>query len=279
MPELLADIFTRYKKPSPEELEHVIVEIKRLQKLHPDPKNQGYYDRVQRASSWLAKARRMVADPEAKFIFAWIALNALCGIRQDVLETDWWKNEKTFVPQLNKKQNGDRDPGELEWFLWRVCGLDVGGRMVRSVIEDHWHDVETVLMSHYVMSFYWNGSWPTEGDLDKCMRVGMKIVKAAIGLSSDKEKIHQALREIVIGRLRTLRNQLIHGCATDTHSKRRAAGESELEAGSRLLEEFVWAFLILMTGQSGQAKYWPPGPYPRAGSPQHGPLKISWLPK
>ena len=212
-------------------------------------------------------------------MFSWIALNALCGVRRDVRETDWWKNEKSFIPQLDKRQIGDMDQGELEWFLWRGSCLDIDRGMLRNVIEDHWRDVETVLMSQYVMSFYWNGSWSTEEDLDKCKNVDMKIVKTAIGLSSDRGKIYQALRAIIILRLRTLRNQLIHGCATDTHSKRRAAGESELEAGSRLLEEFVWAFLVLMAGQQGQTTYWPPSPYPRAGSPQHGPLRISWLPK
>lgn len=279
MADLLADIFTRYKKPSPAELERAAVEIKKLQKIHPDIKGQGYYDRLQRASSWLAKAKRTVADPEANFMFSWIALNALCGVRRDVRETDWWKNEKSFIPQLDKRQIGDMDQGELEWFLWRGSCLDIERGMLRNVIEDHWRDVETVLMSQYVMSFYWNGSWSTEEDLDKCKNVDMKIVKTAIGLSSDRGKIYQALRAIIILRLRTLRNQLIHGCATDTHSKRRAAGESELEAGSRLLEEFVWAFLVLMAGQQGQTTYWPPSPYPRAGSPQHGPLRISWLPK
>lgn len=279
MADLIADIFTRYGKPSPAQLEHVTVEIKKQQKIHPDIKSQGYYDRLQRASSWLAKAKRMVADSEAKFIFSWIALNALCGVRPDVRETDWWENEKRFIPRLNKRQIDDKNSRELEWFLWRVSCLDVGGGMLRGVIEDHWRDVETVLICHYVMSFYWNGSYPTEKDLDKCKNVGMKIVKTAIGLSSDREKIYLALREIVIERLRTLRNQLIHGSATDTHSKRRAAGESELEAGSRLLEEFVWAFLVLMTGPSGKTMYWPPSPYPRVGSPQHGPLRISWLPK
>ena len=279
MPDLLAEVLARYGKPNPAQLEQVVVEIKKLQKDQADTRSQGYYDRLQRASSWLAKAKRMVADPEAKFIFLWIALNALCGVRHDVLRTGWWRDEERSRPPLNKQQDDDKAPRELEWFLWRVCGLDIAGRILRSVIEDHWRDVETILRSHFIMSYYWNGSWQTKEDIDKRKKSSMRIVKDAISLVSDKENIYQALCEIVIWRLRTLRNQLFHGCTTDAHSKRRAAGESELEAGSRLLEELIWTFMVLMAGESERTRYWPPMSYPRAGSAQHQRFDASWLPR
>ena len=279
MPELLAEIFARYGQPSSAQLEQVVLEIKKLQKDQADPKSQGYFDRLQRASSWLAKAKRMVADPGAKFIFLWIALNALCGVRPEVLKTGWWRNEERSRPPLNTQQGDDKVPRELEWFLWRICGLDVDGRILRNVIEGHWPDVETVLRSHYVMSYYWNWRWQTKEDIDKWKKSSIRKVKDAISLVSDGEKIYQALCEIVIWRLRTLRNQLFHGCTTDAHSKRQAAGESELEAGSRILEELIWAFLVLMASQSEQARYWPPSPYPRTGSLQHKSFNVSWLPE
>ncbi len=279
MNKLLVEIFSGHKKPCHTELEHAVREIKKFQKNHPNTKDQGYYDRLQRASSWLAKAKKTGADPEAKFIYLWIALNAMCGIRQEVLGTDWWKAEIRSLHQLNRTQSDDKVSGELEWFLWRICGLDIGGKTLRSVIEDCWPDIDSVLMSRYIMSFYWNGSWRTEADINKRRDASLGIAKVAIGLASDREKVFQALCEIVIWRLRTLRNQLFHGCATDVHSKRRGAGESEIEAGSRLLEDLNWSFLVLMASASGREMYWPPTPYPRVGSPQHKPLDVSWLPK
>lgn len=279
MPKLLSEVFARYKKPSPKELGQVVHEIKRLQQHQGNTGSQGYYDRLQRASSWLAKAKQTVGDPEAKFIFLWIALNALCGVRHDVLKTVWWRNEERSRRIPNKQQGDDEVLRELEWFLWRVCNLDGAERILRSVIEDHWPDVETVLRARYIMSYYWHGCWQTNEDIDKQKKSSIRIVKDAISLVSNSEKMYWALGEIIIWRLRTLRNQLFHGCATDTHSKRRAAGESELEAGSRLLEELIWAFLVLMAGESGHARYWPPCPYPRAGSAQHQPFDASWLPK
>jgi len=220
----------------------------------------------------------MATDLEGRFICSWIALNSLCGVRHDVLRTPWWTKEERARPSLNKRQVDDNAPRELEWFLWKVCGLDADERILRSVIEDHWPDIEAVLTSRYIMSYYWKRSWKTEEDIEKWKNSRMKIVKDAIGLKSDKEKVYEALCEIVIWRLRTLRNQLVHGCATDMYSKRRAAGESELEAGSRSLEVLVWSFMVLMVGESEHTRYWPPIPYPRHGSPQHKRFHDSWMP-
>jgi hypothetical protein len=91
MPRLLHEMFSRDKKPSSEDLDGVVKEIKLLNQ--GDLERQGYYDRLQRASSWLAKAKRTSKDSEGRFIFLWIALNALCGIREDAFNDAWWKRE------------------------------------------------------------------------------------------------------------------------------------------------------------------------------------------
>jgi hypothetical protein len=255
-------------------LEQVVVEVKKLQH-HSDARTQGYYDRLQRACSWLAKAKR-ASDPEAGFIFSWIALNALCGVRPEVFKTEWWKREEKSRPSLNKQQYDDEVPRELEWFLWRMCNLDIDGRGLRGVIEVGWAHAKAVLRTRYLMSNFWVWKW-TEEEIERWQDLSEKKVKDAISRVIDPKKMYQALCEIIVWRLRTLRNQLLHGGATDTHSKRRAAGESELEAGRRLLEELVWAFLALMGTESGRTRYWPPIPYPRAGSPQHQRFDASWL--
>ena len=279
MADTLAEVFSRQKNPSAALLKSVVVDIKKLQKNHPHVRNQGYYDRLQRASSWLAKAKQAGSDTEAIFIFLWIALDALCSIRLEVLETDWWKRQGKSVPIASQQRSDDKSPSVLEWFLWRICCLDAEGRLLRSVIEDHWSDVETVLNARYIMSLYWNWQWKTETNIEKQTKRSVKIAKDAIGLGSDKLKLHQALCGIVIWRLRTLRNQLFHGSATDAHSRRRAAGESELETGSRLLEQLIWTFMVLMVEEPPHTRYWPPSPYPRVGSAQHERFNAAWLPE
>ena len=277
MPKLLSDMFSRHKDPTPEDLEGAVKQIKVLQQV--DLERQGYYDRLQRASSWLAKAKRTNGDSEGKFIFLWIALNALCGVREDVFNSAWWKRNDNLPPSLSKRDSEERNPGELEWFLWRVCGLDLGQGILKRVIEAYQDDIKMILRTEYLMPNYWSWKWRIKENIDEWKKLSRAAIERAISTSGNREATYRALGEILVWRLRTLRNQLFHGCATDTHSKRRATGESELEAGSRLLEELIWAFLVLMAGESGRIRYWPPSPYPRAGSPQHERFKDSWLPK
>lgn len=271
----LLKVFSCHIKPSLDELNQFILDLRQHQ---ADATTQGFYDRLQRCSSWLVKARLIVEDCEARFIFLWISLNALCAIRSEVRDTSWWMKEKQQHPFLSKQAHDAQSAYELEWFLWRVCGLNVGERILKTVLEGHSDDVRRLIGNRYLMPNYWTWKWRDEEEIDQWKESGLTIVREATGSLNDQKKMYRALREIIIWRLRTLRNQIFHGCATDTHSKRRARGESELEVGSRLLEELIWAFLVLVSSQSGQARYWPPSPYPRTESPQHEPVDRSWLP-
>lgn len=276
MPKLLSDMFSCRKDPTPEDIEGIVKQIKMLQQVGLD--SQGYYDRLQRGSSWLAKAKRTSRDSEGTFIFLWIALNALCGVREDVVNSAWWTRSDNLPPTFGKRDSEEKKPGELEWFLWRICGLDLGQGTLRKVIKAHEDDIKMILRTEYLMPNYWSWKWRIKEDIDEWKRLSRAAIERAISPSGNREATYRALGEILVWRLRTLRNQLFHGCATDSHSKRRTAGESELEVGSRLLEALIWAFLVLMAGESGHARYWPPCPYPRTGSAQHRPFDGSWLP-
>lgn len=275
MSKILVNPFHHQNKRSPERLDQFVLGLRELQ---TETKTQGYYDRLQRASSWLAKASRTDRDPEARFIFLWVALDALCAIRNEVIKTPWWTKEKEGHPVLSNREPDKDSTYQLEWFLWRISGLDVGERALTKVIKDKWDDVTKLFGTRYLMPTYWTWKLRTDEEIEQRNKSSLRTVEKAITSLTDRKKMYRALQEIIIWRLRILRNQLVHGCATDTHSKRRAAGESELEIGSRLLEELVWAFLALMTSQAGQARYWPPSPYPRACSAQHQPFDTSWLP-
>ncbi len=145
LPEASALTFAQHDVPDSSRLEQIVVELKRLQKGRVEARTQGYCDRVQRACSWLAKSLRDTHDPESGFIFTWIALNALCGVRPEVLSTKWWGKERASRPASTKYQGDDPVPSELEWYLWRVSGFDRDGRVIRGVFEERWDDVLTVL--------------------------------------------------------------------------------------------------------------------------------------
>src|SRR5437899_3666126 len=134
VPDAVAQTLDRHDMPTAQQLDHLVVELKKWQKERGDRKAQGYYDRLQRACSWLAKAKR-ASDPESRLVFSWIALNALYGIRPEVIKTDWWNSEKRSLPGLEDQQYDHQVSGELDWILWRICGLDVGCRTLRSLIE------------------------------------------------------------------------------------------------------------------------------------------------
>jgi hypothetical protein len=263
--------------PDTETLEQMVVELKSFQKSRVSAGTQGYYDRVQRALSWLAKSKRHTVDPESGFIFSWIGLNALCGLRPEVLDTPWWAQERASCPLWKGQQEDPAIPSELEWYLWRISGLDSRGLVVGRAIEARTADVETVLRTEYLMSRYWLWKWRKRKDIEGWKDQGEATLKAALGPSPSRLDVYNALCEIIVWRLRTLRNQLFHGSATDMHSKRRDSGPSELEAGWRLLAELDWAFLSLMATASARGTLWPPSPFPRAGSPQHSSLRNEWL--
>jgi len=263
--------------PNPAELEQVVVELKKQPKHYSDDKTQGYYDRLQRACSWLAKAKRIAVNPEAEFIFAWIALNALCGVRKEVLTTEWWEKEQKSHPAFRRPQKY-RVLAELEWFLWHITSLDIDN-LLRDVIKRRFSDLKTVVRTRFLMPDFWNWKCRTKEDIKNAADDSERRIRDFISESSvfDQEKLYWVLSEVINGRLRILRNQLFHGCATDTHSKRHDAGGGELGAGTRILTDMIWAFITLMTTESERASYWPPIPFPRADSPQHQQFDVSWM--
>jgi hypothetical protein len=182
----LLELFTQRQVPSPEELGRAVVQIKKLQKHQSDAQLQGYYDRLQRAASWLAKAGKTVRDPEATFIFSWIALNALSAVRTEVFKTQWWEEEGKTRPKLVEQRNDQNNPRELEWFLWRVSGLDIDGKLLRGVSEDHWDDIQAILQTRYLLSAYWAFKRQAK-DIERSLEVSEKTARAAIGLVIDRK--------------------------------------------------------------------------------------------
>lgn len=200
--------------------------------------NQGYCDRLQRAESWIERARAIEdwEDHHGQFIFYWIALNALYG------------RDKT-------SRRSEED--DQTWFLNRVFDLDKEEKAIHRAFDELKPKADRLLKDQFLVDLYW-----TEGLTARVKRV----------MESDFNKAQEAWARgdeetylrILLWRLSTLRNQIFHGCSTD----RRSLNRTSLMPALHILEILVPSFLETMR-QHGKHCDWPKIPYPRKDSPQH----------
>lgn len=202
--------------------------------------NQGYYDRLQRAHSWLVRAQNIARSPDARddlegqFISYWIALNALYARR--------------------RTERGD--VRESKWLLNFLCDLDRHGEL-RFAVGTVKRQADTLLQKKYLSKIYWDhGTTPRMKEV--LSREGQKA-KEAWSNGDIKEYL-----DILFQRLHVLRNQIFHGCSTD----RRSLNRGSLKPAVAILEALVPVLVEIMR-RFGASRPWPLVEYPRDGSPQN----------
>lgn len=234
-------------------------QVLRLRSIERKEENQSYYDRLQRGYSWLWKSYNVAdeSDLEARFIFAWVAFNALYGVNRE-----WLKRLKL---KDNPKEQPTLGVTDLKWFLRRIANLDSGEDRVVDLLRRNLPDVAVVVKDDFLQEAYWE--W-NDKEVDR-----RKGKAQAITQSLGSKNLYECLRILFVWRLRTLRNLLMHGSSTNHYSKRRETeeGERSLAAAVRLLEICVGCFLAVM--EDDNPRKWPPTEAPRFASPLHGPLK------
>lgn len=201
--------------------------------------NQGYWDRLHRAESWIRRAERLREewdDYHGPFIFYWIAFNALYGQHDEIRDTD------------------SRD---MKKFLKRICELDQQNGSLSEILRDLKSKTDRLIKDQFLSRTYWEeGLSPRfKGNQEK------DFEKAQTAY--DRGKFDRYLA-ILFERLRVLRNQIFHGYSTD----RRSLNKNSIRPALEILEELVHQFLRIFRDH-GQGYDWPKVPYPRSGSPQH----------
>lgn len=209
--------------------------LKDYQRKHRDNWGKGINLRIHRALSWLNRAEqeRERGDTDAEFIFLWIAFNAAY--------TSQHANDERFT---------ERDT--FDGFLQRIVGFD-SDKALYQIIWQHYPSVIRSLMDNqYVFQPYWD-----------CMNKPEPDNSWQESFSAAKRASHQALAEqnvstslsIVLSRLYTLRNQLMHGGATWNGQLNR----TQLKDATNLLAHIVPIVLRLMmehgTEHWGDATY------------------------
>jgi hypothetical protein len=171
--------------------------------------HQNWQIRVHRSLSWCKRATQFGADqPEAKYLFLWIALNALYG-------------------RWNAAKNApDVEGHSRQELLRRVCEADAPtfGQFLRR----HRGLVKCILGNPYLSAVFWRDpdhpkamGWATEdvNYLDRNLKNG------------DFGKVLGQ----VLDRLFVLRGQIVHGASTGGSRLNRSSVQSSLQ----LLEQFV----------------------------------------
>lgn len=177
--------------------------------------------RVHRALSWLRRAELCEGDDDARFIFLWIALNAAYAdeIQQDADEAE----------QVT-----------LRRFLERLVSLDHGGLLNTLVWEKFSGPIRVLLDNEFVYQPFWDYHSGRIGE-QEWRRKFDRANKAAYWALGDTNRTATVLA-IVLARLYTLRNQLVHGGATWQGSVNR----EQIRDGAAILGELTPCVIRLL---------------------------------
>jgi hypothetical protein len=148
--------------------------------------------RVHRSLSWLKAAEARRTDGDARFLFLWIAFNAAYAVQFD--EGGRLSERAAFRTFLRRLL--ERDPrGRIADLVWQEFGGSIRGLLDnRFVFQDFW-DFQNGLISE-----------------DEWKRRFTNANRAARRALANQHT--GTVLGIVLGRIYTLRNQIVHGGAT-----------------------------------------------------------------
>lgn len=192
---------------------------------------QNWQIRLHRAISWLKRASQFGEDqPEARFLFLWIALNSLYSR---------WNAAKN-APDIDSHARND--------FIRVICAMD--SQSVAAMLHQHRGLVKKLLSNPFLSETFWRDpdhpkakGWATEDSnyLDKNLRN------------------HDYCRVLgqAVDRLFVLRGQIVHGASTGGSSLNRSSVKYSLELLSLLVPVTIEILI-----EHGATDDWPDLCYP-----------------
>lgn len=174
--------------------------------------------RLHRAISWLARAEQEAADPDARFIFLWIALNA------------------AYAKQFGFERV---ERGNLQNFIDILLQVDQSGSLKQAVFSQFSGPIRVLINNKYIFEGFWKAlrdhdasdRWPTDFSTANA-RALQAVMANQTGV----------VLSIVFDRLYVLRNQLVHGGATWNSQVNRA----QISDGANILGRLVPLIIELM---------------------------------
>lgn len=216
--------------------------------------------RLRRALSWLERGNAE-RDADAKYIFLWIAFNAAYAVdRKSELEED--------VTEARRRES----------YFRTLVQLDVSRRIYTVLARELHPLVQDIMKNYYVYHGFWRSltdgrrfDWRDWPNWEK-FKQDQDFVAKRLGYGASKGSLEMQLRANAVvpvndvaevlsklfDRLNVLRNQLMHGCATQNgHLNRR-----QVDAGAMVLGPLVCEFLAVMADNPAKAREWGPLAYP-----------------
>lgn len=188
--------------------------------------------RVHRALSWLNKAEQC-EDGDSQFVFLWIGFNSAYS---QVLESSKFSEVEQF-----------------QQFVLKLCNLDKEEHIHNLLWNEFPNSIRMLINNKYVFQPFWdyhNGQLTEQEWLDSYN--GAKR-RANSALSQNDSPV---LLSIVLARLYTLRNQLVHGGATWNSS----ANREQIRDGVKFLSKLLPALIDIML--SSPNELWGEAHYP-----------------
>lgn len=148
--------------------------------------------RVHRALSWLQRAEQLKGDLDTQFISLWIAFNAAYATE---INDDYRTSEQSVFKSFIKK----------------LLELDQEGLIEQLVWHEFSGNIRVLLNNHYIFQDFWgshNGKLKSD-EWKETFKQANEVAKKALG----RRKTDVVL-SIVLSRVYTLRNQIIHGGST-----------------------------------------------------------------
>ena len=175
--------------------------------------------RIHRAIRWLERAEKESDDPDAAFIFCWIAFNA--AYARDIPDEDLSERE------------------EFMSFIRRINLVDERNAIEDYVMRENRKTVLNLVKNQYVFRDF----WLHHNDNSKATNWKRKLNDSARHTRYQLARGDAArVLATLFDRLYVLRNQLVHGGATWNSSVNR----SQVEGGAKIMGFLVPVFIDLM---------------------------------
>ena len=177
--------------------------------------------RVHRALSWLQRAEKETADPDAQFIFLWIAFNAA------------YANEIPADLAVAPEQS------RFQQFLRRLVEVDREKLLYKLIWEQFPGPIRVLIDNPYVFKPFWRFQNAEISQAEWESAFGRAHSAALRALSNGDS---YTVLSIVFQRLYVLRNQIMHGGSTWNSSVNRA----QVTDGANIMGHLVPMIILLL---------------------------------
>lgn len=206
--------------------------LKKKLKSLPNEINETHRTRLHRAISWLKCAEEQGGNADLQFITLWIAYNACYAVDE--------KNEA----ELTEREYFNE-------FIAKLNFYDKEERFFKLLWEKYSGPVRLLIANEYLFKPFWDFQRTKKRNWKAAHE---KSIEMAASFLSKREVTK--LMEVVLDRLYTLRNQILHGGAT-YKSKVNRAQVRDANNILKLLVPIVIDIMLAHTGEDWGEIYYP----------------------